>query len=160
MKCNHRFLRGKSLLTSFMVNENCTSPADTQSYSRCTWQQGVQSDIPEMKWGYDFKRQSEMETAFSRRQKTWVLFPAQLLCLSESLKLSGPYFFLYNTGIAAMHWCGSWVRNFTELVINCKTKVCTNKPHTGNQKPWILVPVLPLTLWFLGRFTCEMKVLH
>lgn len=39
----------KSLLTYFMVKENCTSPAGTQSYSRCTSQQGVQSDIPEMK---------------------------------------------------------------------------------------------------------------
>ena len=38
----------KSRLASFMVNENCTSPAGTQSYSRCTSQQGVQSDIPEI----------------------------------------------------------------------------------------------------------------
>lgn len=62
-----------------------TSPAGIQSYSRYTSQQGVQSDIPEMKRGYNFNRQSEMETVFRRRQKMGVLFQAQALCLTESL---------------------------------------------------------------------------
>lgn len=51
------------------ITQLITSLAGIQSYSRCTSQQGVQSDIPEMKRGYNFNRQSEMETVFSRRQR-------------------------------------------------------------------------------------------
>lgn len=83
------------------------SPAGIQSYSRYTSQQGVQSDIPEMKRGYSFNRQSEMETVFRRRQKMGVLFQAQDQLWLSHFNFLGLIFFVCNTGITTLHWCGS-----------------------------------------------------
>lgn len=71
-----------------------------------------------------------METAFST--------PAEPLCFRESLKHSGPYFFpsviLASLTCMDMGDKSDFICNYS-VVINCKTKVCMNKPKAGVRSP-------------------------